>query len=418
MNFFILDTNILLENKFIKHISWQDYSPQQKFTIIIPRTVLKELDKLKFTISPKKKKRIHQVIRYFDDIFENQIENIFNIKLLTKRINWDELFKFKSEWVSELDRNMKDDCILAEILTLQMNNPESQCTLFTGDILMKINAGTLGIQVIDVSKEKQFEKEKSLKNVEKNITDPILEIFFSHNSKILEITSDSTHFKHFSPFSWEEIQKVADYYRNYEKHPKWSKILEENLTTKNYDEYLKKCKDYIKKIDELYNFHPLELYLENSGGAPANNIDLHFTIESKKEVDILNSNEFFQFVDKKPNPPVFPFGPWGILTILFPKYSNLKPHIQKFDPEEFPELTFSDTKFIDNEKNRSIKFSVHVDLLKHGERMEIPTYWMEIPKSLSLNEIHVNYRITQIEPVKPKDDVLIIKIKKPIIDVN
>ena len=82
MDYFILDTNVLLEYRFLKHIHWQDYTSSKDFGIIIAKTVLKELDKLKYLLHKKKRKRIYQILRYLDDIFENHVENKLNIKIL------------------------------------------------------------------------------------------------------------------------------------------------------------------------------------------------------------------------------------------------------------------------------------------------------------------------------------------------
>ncbi len=234
---------------------------------------------------------------------------------------------------------------------------------------------------------------------------------FSSNSKIAELSTDTIHFKRISPLSWDEISRVANNFINYEKFPKWSKILEANLTTKNYEMYLKESEEHSREIEDLYLYHPIELFIENAGGALATNIDIKIEVKTKKEVKILDIIAFQKYVEDKPTPPIFPFGPWIIGTLLFPNLFNLKPQIQEFDPEEEPDLTFSEIMMIENATNSTSTFSIHVDLLKHGDQMEIPTYWIKIPKKISINEIHMKYQITQNEPVKPKDEVLKLKLK-------
>ena len=143
------DTNAIIQYPDPK--SYFKVSKNSKFTFLILPTVLSELDNHKnFHKNPDFQKKVTSVIQRLKGyIKQGDIQTgviIENKQISVKMIETEPKFDFLPDW---LERENKDDRIIASILSFQINNFNSFIYLVTGDLNMINKAKLAGINYFD-----------------------------------------------------------------------------------------------------------------------------------------------------------------------------------------------------------------------------------------------------------------------------
>jgi tetratricopeptide (TPR) repeat protein len=147
-NIFVLDTNTLLYDPLI-------FLSLPKSEIIIPQTVLMEIDKLKTThLDRELRFRAREVTRTLFDLAEKG-ELTKGIALENGSIVRVEMLNSSQPYPSGLNIKTSDDQILALTAQIAEKNPSAKTVLISNDLNMLLKAQILGLKI------KRFEEKKS-----------------------------------------------------------------------------------------------------------------------------------------------------------------------------------------------------------------------------------------------------------------
>lgn len=308
MRALILDTNSLIHFRFFTDLPWSELFDDEKFSIVLPHPVIKELDKHKISQKENLQNRARKILSNIQKIRSEELE-------LPSNLSFDLFLESPSEnMFSELDLNQKlvDDQILASCKLFEKNVAQSEITLITADYSLLFKAESIGIDAkllddrfkISLSNSKKEEEINKLKKEVSQLknTIPNLEVVFPDGNKYKEfvIEEDRT--------DWEKkIQQELEQIKN--EFPKIDESYPSNVPNSNdlaeiqkklknlplgptqkppkkynqeLEEFYDECEEYLK---QKYNFLSqrnrsfiFQLQVKNTGTAPAKDTDilLHF----------------------------------------------------------------------------------------------------------------------------------------------
>jgi len=138
----ILDTNFYLHYTSFDQCPWDEFLGSNQITLLVTPTILAELDEKKRDLRDHINRRARQLTLLFDDIYEDRLSNPLkcgiNVEIIypidTSTIDWEGL---------GLNKSIKDDRILAEILALK--NEDDNLIFVTADRIPRMKAESLGI---------------------------------------------------------------------------------------------------------------------------------------------------------------------------------------------------------------------------------------------------------------------------------
>ena len=191
MRYAVIDTNTFLHFQLFTELDWLQLLESEEVLLIVPSTVLQELDKKKFNEQDiNLRNRAKKVISTFNQILNNKLsfkkENIL-IEFLPNEPNID--------WKKEnLDMMIPDDRIIATCLELFQKY--SDLILITADFGLKLKANNKHIQTVEISdtyllKEKQSKEQIELKNIREKLskiesTSPKLSMNFKNEDHLID----------------------------------------------------------------------------------------------------------------------------------------------------------------------------------------------------------------------------------------
>lgn len=172
MKILVPDTNLLFHGKFIDEIKWISIFENQDISIIITYTVLKELDKAKYSND-----RARRMISFFKKYeIDEKLQNSIPLIISPKKINWDSL---SSKYRDVLNKNEADHQIIAEVI-YNYHDQLNDVYLITADYRFLKYASELGIKSIDWLDDKKYKEiyNVSGKKEEKKAKLPDLSVYF------------------------------------------------------------------------------------------------------------------------------------------------------------------------------------------------------------------------------------------------
>ena len=148
MNYIVLDTNIFIHFRDFDQINWSELvGNNQDYIILIPPTVIDELDRHKYNKNQKISKRAKRILPKIED-YTNTPDDSLQLKLLNSRPK-DETFN-----ANQLNRGDQDDCILASIIEFRQSITENDNLIyFTYDTGPRLKAKTLSINCMKISEQ-------------------------------------------------------------------------------------------------------------------------------------------------------------------------------------------------------------------------------------------------------------------------
>lgn len=399
MKYLFLDTNIFLHFKSYTDIKWEDIVGTSQYTIVVAPIVIDELDKHKNSSNKKVNKKAKSTIGKFAEIVEGTSTNNLAVKLLVIRPEEAVFNQFG------LSKSQQDDSLLATILSYTIQAGD-EVILITNDLGPLIRAQSFNIKCIRMPEEYRLEEELDETEKEnrqlkqeliglKNLQPKVL-FGFSNGTNQLKITPVKMQFT-----KAEYIQRESSINkRNYGHLRKYSEIKEpifkalnafSRLSDSQVDDYNKELDAYYIEFEKylgeeyehkikLSSCFEIELNLNNTGTAPANDIDiyLHFP-------DGFKLSEKRKKGPKKPEPPYQPKSQWdfglrsSILPIIdtrgaFPKV-NTGPELTKL------------------KKTNSYDVEFKVRDLKHNQNVGLPKLFVCFENIESMSSFHVDYTL-------------------------
>ena len=189
MKYLLLDTNIYLHYKDFEQIDWDTIVNDKDFTIIVPYTVVREIDKYKDGPRGKIKTRAKSVSSKFGDYF---LDDNYQKKLGLIQID-DPSDEVLSK--NNLNRNICDDIIIGSALAFEHRN---DIIVISHDNTLLIKAKKFGLKFLPKMPEKYLiaeeksEEEKELERCHKELMQfknrqPQPKITFANGKTVLRI---------------------------------------------------------------------------------------------------------------------------------------------------------------------------------------------------------------------------------------
>jgi len=424
----VLDTNIYLEYKYFANINWKELMSDE-VVILVPMSIIKELDNYKYDTNNKKSKRAKSLIKLFHDISDEKIPNEINkipVELILEEPDKTIFDKYS------LDKNKPDDCILASILNL----PDyKDCTLVTGDLNMKLKAKSLKINVIRlddnyVDRDELDEKDKEIKKLNKEIEtlknkNPVLYFCFDndetyidklpnnitvkeedinskYNSILGRVTPTNQQLENMKlsvinkpipimlPVTYDDIEKFNSEVMQYHS---------------DYKEYLERLVKYEKwnSLNLALNFR-----IHNKGFVPANSIDL--TLFLPKHLEIVEGN-----ILNEPIEPPSPIMNYRLREEVKKVLENSevplkgKPIVKYKKPDEFKHISSGFQKKT-NKDNLILTYGYHQ--LKHNYFVHVHPLIIRFKKVDDIKSFQISYSLLADNTPISVTGILHIKINK------
>jgi hypothetical protein len=437
MLYCFLDTNIFLQFKTFDEIDWPKELGVDAVCLVVPKRVIKELDKHKHDPqSDRRRKRARVILKKIKQYADT--ENGFvrkNTTILTQTT------MPARKWLEEHDYDVddNDDCIIAAAHLFIQEHPDKSVILFNDDTGAYLKAKDNGIKVVEPSDnlslpdepdplQKIYQEVRSelqqMKNAQPNLSLFVFKDDAVPENLVMPLGKKSVEFPSILEYAIDcDVSGLAEEDKDSLLRQEIKNLNEEAnyvnhirpLIDSSYRiaEYKQKVQDYLEEykyyLEEVSNYEikvckmkKISFLLKNLGQKPADDLDIK--IEFPLNVNI--SDDF----PPRPEPPTKP----SIPATFIERDLNLLLG-NEFNLTSFPNFhkTFErETSFISvDESYRTIKG--HNDNLKHG----LDWRWSVVvefnSEAIYPLTIPIKYHFNVANPsVMPVDGELILKVSK------
>ncbi|NPV63707.1 MAG: hypothetical protein HPY61_13975 [Methanotrichaceae archaeon] len=322
---FVLDTNVYIHYKNFLECDWNKFFGEDNLTLIVPQTIIGELDEKKYDARDHIRKKAQYVIAKFREIKKDQS-------------NWEIKTEFtpgigeEIEWKSVgLNQTNNDDRIIAELLKMKSQENEDIC-IVTGDFNFELKAENYNIKVFnppdewlvkikDPRDEKLDKLKRTLPKVELYILDEKNESF-QKNIQISLKLNDACLLN--EEYFEKEISQIKEYVKAKTINQKFGYLTLRDhilLYRERMNDYVCDYKEYLQNLAKFQDWHhsaiKISLVLNNTGNLPADDIDIW--IKFPKDLDILEELPEKPIKPREPEPPREYDSTYGIHLGLAPK---------------------------------------------------------------------------------------------------
>ena len=438
--YFLIDTNTYLHYRFFDNIDWLNLFGCSEATLLVPMTVIIELDQKKFVPDDKIRTRASSVIKRLEDILYNS-EKLVRPNIMAEKYNTPLRFNWSKEGLS---KNTPDDQIIACALSLKKSCPSDRIIIVTADLGMRLKCQNK-VEVFSLPDEYKDDREdKNIKKVAEltkqlhkyQNASPKLKLIFTNSKK-----SNATYGIKPSPKAPGKNELDAQIEALEQKHKyimpeveppeqqqtapqalgdflKMAAALNSRLTTPSKEEisrYEKELKDFLEEYREYllekHNYNnfvsrtmKLELTLSNIGQAVAEDIDifLHFP----DGFDLLEKES----LPKKPKEPTPPTKPRTLTQIsVLPQYNLSSMLPPSFDLKNMPQI--SDIS-ISIKKTNSYDVRYQIVSLKHYLERTLDPLFISFPSYEEAKGFSIDYNIIISNSPEKISGKLHVKIQK------
>ena len=390
---FVLDTQIFLHYKLFTDCDWKSILGEDRLILLIPPTVLSELDKKKYDQRDYIRNRARDVISRFREIRRGEkVQCGISVEFFPKLgddVDWTAL---------GLNNSNKDHRIIAEILRIKTQFKDENICIVTADMNMELQAENFNIKVIcppdgwllkikDPRDKRISELEKTIPKVRLCFYDErdksrkdALEISIRSNEIDL-LNQDNIEIEHKVSQIKEYItQEIEGKRYDYLTAPDHIKIYENNMWS-----YPNKYKDYLYTLRMFHEWKSsaikIKLCLENVGNIPADDVDIWIVFP--RDIEVLKELPECPKEPHKPKPPKDIFDPtygYGSYNISQPDLSDFNRNLKGISG---PDIQVSQ----DN-------VSVHYwrRKLKQGLNWPLPLY-IKFKSNNNVHAFHIEYSI-------------------------
>lgn len=399
--FLFLDTNIYLHFIQFDQIKWKELLNVDNFTIVIPITVISELDKKKIDDVPRISQQAKLIIKLLEKYNSKEvIPELVKIIFIKNECNQDTFKKYS------LDNTISDDRIIASILEFKEKN-NGNVILIAYDFGIKLKAGSYNIDYYEPPENLQIKienkTEKRLKELEKeNILlknkIPDLKIFFDNQKTyknflfenyILDETKISDKIKELKN-KLPHLQVPKDNNNKGLRIEKWDFLNKDPISQYNsdlnkyFDDYEKYLKDFVEYGKVYFRSCEIKLILVNNGTIPADDIHINFHIPDG--VDVLDYNKY----PNKPEEPEEPTLHSSSSMFKSPfNYSDIHKYLSV--PNIKP--TFPNVSGLNIKKSNSFDIDTHVKRLMHQKIEYLDIFYIVFKDYKSAFSFDFSYNI-------------------------
>ncbi|MBP7808043.1 MAG: hypothetical protein KA163_02005 [Bacteroidia bacterium] len=403
MHYIFLDTNIFLHFKAYTEIPWGEIINSNEYTLVIDMVVLQELDKHKNHQNKKIARKAKETIARFEKIVDNSPTDI-KITIHRSAQNNE---TFEKNILSKLN---PDDCIIASMIDFEINNTDSK-TIITNDLSIKTKAKLIGLNSIRLNdkyrlEEELSEEEKIIKDLQNELKEfkhrsPKVNLSFKGGTNVLNHKIDIPNLDR-SEFIEKELKIIKRRYSYWKKKEESKKTLGAISALTGISD--KQIEDYNKELDKFYfeyqsflarkyNYKEylttcikIDLYLENIGTLPAEDMDVYFHFP--------DGFELVEDLEKEPQEPMPPYQPKSLWD-LGPGLS-LNPDIFKSinQYERLKNIPYTGPSLTGLKKTNSYDVTFTLPNLKHNENVLLGRLYACYDTTESMKNFEVDYSIT------------------------
>lgn len=355
MKVFFLDTNVFIQCRDLKELPWKDVADKEDVLLLIPQTVVKEIDKQKGEGGNRRGKRARATSTLFRKIITCG-ETRFVLKESNPRIEiaFSDITLLKVDPNDALDPTQPDDRIIAEVRQYQHDNQGVTAHFLTHDSYPMRSCQRLGVPFIAVPDAWLLEPEpdphdKELKELRQKIAqleqnDPKIELTTrgSGDHEISSVTLEITDYVELTEDQIEELvtevvtrcpmkthfdgpkkqlitshdRLRAQFIGYQEEFQKPSESQIEKYQKEVYPVWVEEVHKNFKNLHKILGFNQrhfsLTFELSNNGSEPAENLIIEF--EALGDIEIMLEKYIKDFFGdntlKLPSAPNAPKGQW------------------------------------------------------------------------------------------------------------
>jgi len=377
------DTNMFLECIMFDSLNWKEIIEQNKdWSLIIPITVLEELDHHKYSSNTRKQKRSRKILSKFIKKQQNEVASNIDIQFLDQFIDWAKLNdEFPEYNIETLDRLDNDTKIIMEILQFSTNESNSGIIFFTNDFSMSLKSKRFNIETFLTQNDERFKKNESKNGSDQeNIKnkEPLLSLTLYNDGKksiikkIIDLPMPIPYF--------DEPESTFNIMRTYDKD--------------DIERYNRNVDRYNERFLLYSQIHKIDLILTNEGICTATDIDIFIALKTHESIRMLSSAEYEDSKPKLPQKPRTLID--SVQEVIIAKY---RPQIISNQEIERKEKQFPVRK---SEEDSGITQTIHYEFkkLKSNISHHLIPFYLLIPRDTTVNVVHfhVNYSIEEYTP--------------------
>lgn len=407
---FVLDTQMYLHYNYFTDCDWKSILGEDNLTLLIPQTILSELDEKKYDQRDHIRKRAREVISKFREIKKGGKVpcgiNVEFIRNLGDDIDWNAF---------GLNNSNKDHRIIAEILRIKNQFKEENVCIVTADMNMELQAENYDIKVIYPPDEWLLRikdpRDEKLAKLEKNIPKIRLSFYDKITASRKDTLEISIRFNDNDLLSQDTIEHQISKIKRYVEGKIASKRYGYFTPPDHIETYKIKMGRYLDLYQEYLNnlqiFHEwkalavkIKLCLENVGNLPADDVDIWIIFP--KYIEVLEDLPEYPTEPLEPKPPNDIFDPtygYDYGSVISPP--DLSDFIRNQKGVSGPDIQVSNDTVLIHYWRRK---------LKQGLNWPLPLY-IKFRSKDNLHAFHIEYSIKIGNMPMEQKGKLIIELK-------
>jgi len=341
MRTLFLDTNIFLQCKDLETLPWGEISNGQDLLLLIPRTVQRELDRLKQDGNSRRASRARGAASFLRGIVLSE-RSIKRLRPTDPKVE----ISFPSTGRESdlehhaLDLSLADDRIVAEALRYRKDNPDQSIELLSNDSGLILTAKNLNLPFVvipdgwlippepDARDKRIAALELRLKEIERlspkieiqahlgdHVTITHLDLMvdrfsFLSEAEIEQVTTElKARFPLVNHFPVQANTRIDSLLAQYQP-PSQAQIMKYQET--DYPQWLDTVKEYLKRLPSRLESREVSMFfsIDNQGAAPAENTVVEFSCSGGFLVGLPTEPTDPPHFISLPSPPQPPTGRW------------------------------------------------------------------------------------------------------------
>ncbi|MDB5230772.1 MAG: hypothetical protein JWN76_1577 [Chitinophagaceae bacterium] len=431
MNHLFLDTNIFLHFRDFDQIDWAALlNSNGPFEFMIAPAVMAELDAHKYNASKRVSRIAKKILPRIEQIIENPTLCRYGVNYIIRQPRT-EIFD-----LYQLDKNVKDDCLLASIKQYINEEKKDPVYFVTHDVGPRLKAQQLGITTIRLPEE--FMLPEELEDVEKKnkaLTNelaelkkrlPVLKLVFKDGNEFLHVNARQeivgraqyveremaklrSEISYLTYFETDASADQTGLRAAFAFHASLMGLSKDQVKdyNKELDNYFEKSKIFFAQEYDVYlfryNMEAIKLTLKNSGTTPAEDIDIELHIPDGP--DVLAAKD----VLKHKKRPEEPHRPKNRFDFYSPVISNI---LSPLRLSEGVSSINQITREPSIKKTNSYNVKFHHAGLKHHQEETFHSFYLKYNDIRKAENFSMSYKLTVANLPQPVTGNLHVKFEK------